>query len=162
MLLLASDQPLSNYTVRARPVDTVLPMCRTETSNDGSFNFKALSNGIYLVEVPRRAFIQEVEIEGTTKVELSVGEHSLSGQLRALKSVLNAEVRLIGGPEDRKLEWGIRDVVDASGNFSFEGLSSGSYTIVVTHQDYAENLQKVEVNHDVEDFDIYLQEAATE
>ena len=161
--VVAGHQPLDEYTVLAKPADSSLPSGRTETDREGSFKFEALANGTYQVEIPRRAFVQEVEVEGATSVELSVGDHSLSGQLRTGGSVLNAEVRLKGGgPDDRQLEWGLRDVIDASGNFRFDGLPSGTYIIEVSHPDYGDYSQQVEVNHDLADFDIYLEEAVLE
>lgn len=121
-----------------------------------------LANGTYQLKVLSRAFVQEVEVEGAMSVELSVGDHSMSGQVQAGGSVLNAEVRLKGGSKDRQLEWGLLDSVDARGDFRFDGLRSGTYTIEVSHPDYSHYSQQVEVNHDVMDLVIYLEEAVPE
>ena len=160
--VVAGHQPLGESIVLAKSADSSLPSGRTETDREGSFKFEVLANGRYQVEMPGRAFVQEVEVEGATSVELSVGDHSVSGQLRAGGSVLNAEVRLKGGPDDRQLDWGLHDIVDASGNFRFDGLPIGTYTIEITHGDYGTHSQEIEVNHDVAEFDIYLEESVLE
>ena len=158
----AAEQPLYDYTVFLRPVDTNLPTGRTETNSDGSFKFNALAKETYQVEVPSRAFVQEVEVDGATNMELSVGDHSLSGQLRTSGSLLNARILLESGLEDRRGVWRLVSFADANGSFRFDGLPSGTYTIEVTHTDYAKKSQKVKVNRNVVDFDIYLEKATSE
>ena len=160
--VLASGQPLSNVTVIAQPADENLPLGRMTTDSEGVFEFKALAQGTYQVQVPGRAFDREIEIDGPMSVELSVGDHTISGQLRAGGSLLNIAVRIKGGPEHQLLERGLVDVVDASGNFRFVGLPTGSYTLEVTHSDYSEHSQELEVSHDIVDVEIYLEEAVTE
>lgn len=160
--VLAGQEFLGETTVHAQPLDSSLPTSHTETENDGSFEFEILANGRYQLAIPSRAFVEEIEVDGATRVELSVGDHSIKGQLRANGSVLNAEVRVKSGPEGRQLQRGLSDIVDASGEFRFDGLPSGTYTIEVSHPDYVDHSQQIEVKFDVGDLDIYLEQAVFE
>ena len=151
--VVSGERGMPYVEITARSTDSSLPAGRTTSINDGSYRFDGLGIGPYLVEVPVRKFKAVVDVDGETEFDVHLGGNSLSGNLRAEGSVRGARLILTGTGGNSL--WLSREV-DATGSFRFEALESGTYVIKVTHPDYAETSQELEIRHDVTDFDIYL------
>ncbi len=157
--VLAGKQGIAELEIIARPKDSQLPSGRTATIADGSYHFKALTPGLYTVEIPARSFSESIEIQDDSVHDFHVGSFTLSGTVYGRRSVRGATVVLSGGPKDRKLEHGLRQITDANGEYRFLGLPNGRYTIKVTHADYEETSENVNVNQESEKLDVYLEES---
>ncbi|MCY3628254.1 MAG: carboxypeptidase-like regulatory domain-containing protein [Gammaproteobacteria bacterium] len=157
--VLAGKQGIAELEIIARPKDSQLPSGRTATIADGSYHFKALAPGLYTVEIPARSFSESIEIQDDSVHDFHVGSFTLSATVYGRRSVRGATVVLSGGPKDRKLEHGLRQITDANGEYRFLGLPNGRYTIKVTHADYEETSENVNVNQESEKLDVYLEES---
>lgn len=157
--VLAGKQGIAELEIIARPKDSQLPSGRTATIADGSYHFKALTPGLYTIEIPARSFSESIEIQDDSVHDFHVGSFTLSGTVYGRRSVRGATVVLSGGPKDRKLEHGLRQITDANGEYRFLGLPYGRYTIKVTHDDYEETSENVNVNQESEKLDVYLEES---
>lgn len=156
--VLSGEKGMAYVEVTARSRDTSFPSGRTTTIADGSYRIEGLGEGPYLVEVPVRKFKAVVDVESKTEFDISLGANVLSGNLRAEGSVRGARLILTGIGANST--WLSREV-DATGSYRFEALETGTYVVKVTHPDYAETSQEVELTHDVTDFDIYLEPSSS-
>lgn len=156
--VLAGEQGIAELEIIARPKDSHLPLGRTATIADGSYHFKALAPGLYTVEIPARSFSESIEIQDDSVQDLHVGSFTLSGTVYGRHSVRGATVVLSGGPKDRKLEHGLRQITDANGEYQFIGLPRGGYTIKVTHTYHEETTENVNVNQERVELDVYLED----
>ena len=156
--VVAGESGLASLDVWARPVDKSLPSGRSITKEGGGYLFEGLIEGTYHVEVPARDFVQTVDIQGDTYLDIELGRNKLTGHVRASGSVRGAQVTLRGG--DRKRSIVLTTRVDAKGAYQFIGLVEGSYTLEVAHPEYSETSQEVEVDFDVVNVDIHLNPTA--
>ena len=154
--VIAESRGVAGRRVNAIPVDSSLPIVRTITIRDGSYRFKGLVNGHYKVEVPRHGFTQQVLVQGDTYSDLHVHAQRLSGKVRGSSSVEGAEVRLSGGVEGQEISLWTK--VRANGSYLLKGIPSGTYTLKISHPDFAEVSQQVDVFEERVKLDLQLNE----
>ena len=158
--LIASARGLVDHKIRAVPEDSTLPVVQTRTVRDGSYRLEGLVNGNYQLEVPMHDFVQQVVVQGDTYSDLHVQANRLSGKVLGSGSMEGAEVRLIGGIEGEKISLWTK--VRANGSYLFKGVPSGTYTIQITHPDYAEVSQQVDVYEERVKVDLQIDEMNNE
>lgn len=131
---------------------------RTTTDRDGSYRLEGLTNGTYRVEVQDHHYKQDVVVESDTKFDIQLTPFSLSGRVSALSSVQGANVR-INGRDVHVRSISLQKSVDSNGEYQFQGLPKGKYTIRVNHPDYHEESQTVKLESALSGVEFFLSPA---
>lgn len=126
------EQPVAGATVRIKGTDL-----KAQTKTDGSFEIANIPDGTYTVEVGETS----KTVGTTTSVSLKPGEEKENLELRvdfhkrnATGRVLNEKDESVSGASLTLSGNGQADRIaktDANGNYTFEGLKPGTYTVVV-------------------------------
>ena len=155
--LLDGSRGLAEHNIHAVPIDSSLPVIRTRTIRDGSFRFEGLVDGSYHVEVPMHDFTQQVLVHGDTYSDLHVHANRLSGMVLGSGSIEGAEVWLKGGEDGREIS--LSTTVRKNGSYLLKGIPTGTYTLTITHPDFAAVSRQVDVYLERVKLDVQLDEA---
>ncbi|MYF53368.1 MAG: hypothetical protein F4039_08420 [Gammaproteobacteria bacterium] len=156
--VLIGENGLPETEIIARPENNNFPLGRTSSSEDGLYHLEALAPGTYTIEVPDRVFSKTVEIRGDISLDLQMGTNLIRGKVLASGSVRGAQLRLTGGPPARTLDKGLQTNVDASGEYRFEGLPSGTYQLTVSHPEFTKKSIRIVLNQEFIEYDVYLED----
>ena len=154
--LVSGPDGLEDVKLLAQPESPGLPEVQTRSKRDGSYRFQGLIDGHYQVEVPSRSFTQQVLVQGDTYSDLHLSANRLYGKIQGSGSVEGAKVRLTGGSEDQEIS--LWTQVGANGSYRFDGVPLGTYTVRITHSEYADVSQQITVDQKRVELDLQLDE----
>ena len=152
--VMAGSEGFGNFQIVARPHNERFPVKIKKTKSDGSYRFEDLVPDTYEIEIPSRAFTQQIEIRGDKKLDIDVGASELTGTVRSTSSMNDMYVLLTGDVEDREISAWTQVMED--GSYRFPGLPQGRYSVRVTHPEFQARSQRVNVNRKSVVFDIEL------
>ncbi|MXZ55588.1 MAG: carboxypeptidase regulatory-like domain-containing protein [Gammaproteobacteria bacterium] len=150
----AGTEGFGEYQIVARPQNERYPVKIKKTKSDGSYRFEDLVPDTYEIEIPSRAFTQQVEIRGDKKLDIDVGASELTGTVRSTSSMNELYVLIKGDVEDREISAWTQIMED--GSYRFPGLPQGRYSVRVTHPEFQARSQRVNLNRKSVVFDIEL------
>ncbi|MCY3541402.1 MAG: carboxypeptidase-like regulatory domain-containing protein [Gammaproteobacteria bacterium] len=150
-----AGQPATELEVRATPIDENHSGGQAETVGDGTYLIEGLVEGDYMIHVISRGISQQAFVSGETQVDIDLGSTELSGRIQSSESVLGVHVYLTGSGEEGRFQ--MHTTVDEKGFYRFLGIASGSYEIIVYHENFKTVTRTVEVEASVQDVDFQLQ-----
>ena len=152
----AAGHPVSELEVKAMPTGRDSLRCSVrKLQADGTYLIEGLVEGDYMIHVTSRGISQQTFVSGETQVDIDLGSTELSGRIQASESVRGVHIYLTGSGDEGRFQ--MHTTVDEKGFYRFSGIASGSYTVIVNHENFKTVSRTVEVESSVQDVDFQIQ-----
>ncbi len=153
--ITAAGHPVLDLEVQAMPLEETHSGAHSETVADGTYLIEGLVEGDYMIHVTSRDISQQAFVSGETQVDIDLGSTEPSKRIQASESVRGVHVYLTGSGDEGRFQ--MHTTVDEKGFYRFSGIASGSYTVIVNHENFKTVSRTVEVESSVQDVDFEIQ-----
>lgn len=147
-IVRAGGRPLGGVNLAVVPEDRSRPVVYATTDELGGYAAEGISDGLHSVQT-QTGHSFDVHVEQRTTLDIELPQNSLAGTVRDGRTgrpVGGGWVQLVSADataESRPAALRVR--VASDGGFRFEGLVEGGYVVRVSHADFGEVSQRVDV-----------------